>query len=163
LISSTLRVKERETAMGNPSLIWLTEDGLDTLIHEQSFLESLQLAEPKWEPSRTRTWNCGGCYILADALHRFLFLHGLDCEITTVYGTWDEEPLHAVVKIGDYILDKDGLQHAETILKEWEDEMNGGAIYCDLEPELIKRYDIPVDSDLSKKMADFLESTFKEA
>jgi hypothetical protein len=41
--------------------------------------------------------------------------------------------------------------------------MNGGAIYCDLEPELIKRYDIPVDSDLSKKMADFLESTFKEA
>lgn len=66
------------------------------------------------------TWTAGGCWILAQAIHKWL---GPPTKLWAIVdGDAPRAVQHVVVSIGDFYLDGDGLSSQAALLRRWRDQ-----------------------------------------
>jgi len=136
-------------------------------------LPDLQLVEASWRGKRTE-WTNGGCLILGQGLFAWmrqsLRARGISRlrqlhlasrpQLVAVWESWDEEPYHVGVRLGEYFLDGDGVQRCDSLLASWETYFRGGAYLAPLPAWAVTMYGFLVHQQLSARIALSLREEF---
>ena len=137
------------------------------------FLPDLQRVEPSWRGKST-DWTNGGCLILGQGLFAWMCqsLHARGVRrlrhlplvsrplLVAVWESWDEEPYHVGIRIGEQFIDGDGVQHCDSLLASWEEYFRGGAYLAPLPAWAIAMYGFLVHQQLSARIALSLREEF---
>jgi hypothetical protein len=104
------------------------------------------------------SWNSGGCWILAEALRRFIG------DQATIVAIADDrcQHQHIVVKVGNLYYDADGESNEGRLLHRWMDyERLRNPRIVGFDPELAADLEIPCEEELVTQVYNLLNSRLK--
>ena len=105
-------------------------------------------------------WTDGGCLVLANALRRWL-------DAGDVMGVWEPVPLgddiqhHAVLTVGDWLLDGNGVSSDGGLLKKWGCQtLRGGVELREFDWDVAQDTGVETDPDMEDEVVRLLDSEF---
>lgn len=139
-----------------------------------SLLPELRKGELCWRGALT-DWRSGGCLVLARGVARWMGeTRSVGCapspggeihvhfhpRVMAVWESWDEQPYHALVVLGPYTLDGEGLGRCDALLAGWETYFRGGAYLAPLTQRDADQHGFLQMDALSERLARCLAREF---